>query len=284
MHKRVVILFSGGLDSTYLVWKNLKDGNTVFPVYINICNNGEKSILEKNRVELLYHEFNNEFGDLIHSIKHGMDVSIISTNSDALVFKQVPIWLLGVLYSQYNADEIQIGYVMNDDVVSYITDIGNIYKSYSVIMDKMLPLKFPLLKKSKYEMVDELPNNYLNLIVSCENPIIIGSRTAKHLQYEPCCDCGSCRRIIYSDYYGTHKFPSNYNIKMNRNMELNMIMKGYKLISPDGVEIKSCETECKIPIQLEIPFPDLSSWIGICGLCNNESLKYDSINYDKNNS
>ena len=56
--KRVGVLFSGGLDSTYLVWKNLKEGNTVVPIYLEIANNEDKSKLEKNRIELLRKVFN----------------------------------------------------------------------------------------------------------------------------------------------------------------------------------------------------------------------------------
>ena len=50
MSKKVAVLFSGGLDSTYLVWKNLKDGNEVQPIYIEIQNNKVKSTIEKNRI------------------------------------------------------------------------------------------------------------------------------------------------------------------------------------------------------------------------------------------
>ena len=53
MSKKVGVLFSSGLDSTYLVWKNLKDGNTVVPIYIEIENNKRKTILEKNRIKLI---------------------------------------------------------------------------------------------------------------------------------------------------------------------------------------------------------------------------------------
>lgn len=47
MNKKVAVLFSSGLDSTYLIWKNLNEGNEVFPIYITISNNENKTILEK---------------------------------------------------------------------------------------------------------------------------------------------------------------------------------------------------------------------------------------------
>lgn len=50
MSKKVAILFSGGLDSTYLVWKNLKEGNVVLPIYVEIENNEVKTTMEKKIV------------------------------------------------------------------------------------------------------------------------------------------------------------------------------------------------------------------------------------------
>jgi 7-cyano-7-deazaguanine synthase in queuosine biosynthesis len=80
--KKVAVLFSGGLDSTYLIWKNLKDGNQVFPIYVEIQNNETKTILEKNRTELLFREFSKEFNSpekyirQIHEIHHAISVGV----------------------------------------------------------------------------------------------------------------------------------------------------------------------------------------------------------------
>ena len=105
-NKRVGVLFSGGLDSTYLVWKNLKDGNTVVPIYIEIGNNKIKTILEKNRIELLHTKFREEFNDekpysecQLKDIQYALTVDVC-VNEESLYFRQIPVWLLGILFCQ----------------------------------------------------------------------------------------------------------------------------------------------------------------------------------------
>ncbi len=128
--KKVAVLFSSGLDSTYLVWKNLKEGNIVTPIYIEIQNNEVKTIIEKNRIKLLYDEFSKEFNGSsnyddhkIMPIQYLLSTSV-HANEDSLHFKQVPIWIFALVFSQgLNVDEIQIGYVSNDDAIPYLSDI-----------------------------------------------------------------------------------------------------------------------------------------------------------------
>ena len=123
----------------------------------------------------------------------------------------MPIWIFALMYCQgYDVDEIQIGYVANDDAISYVYDIKTMYHSYKPIFDEVKPLEFPLLKQHKHVFVYELPKNYRDLIFSCENAEIIGSKEAEFIQYKPCGDCVPCRNIIAGNYYGTGEFPENY--------------------------------------------------------------------------
>lgn len=45
--EQVAILWSGGLDSTYLVYSALRAGSTVTPIYVQIHNNCEKPAYEE---------------------------------------------------------------------------------------------------------------------------------------------------------------------------------------------------------------------------------------------
>lgn len=218
--KKIAVLFSGGLDSTYLIWKNLKEGNRVLPIYIEIKNNSNKVLLEKNRIELLFNKFKEEFDKnhsydekLLDNIYYITEVNIFGSG-DELCFKQIPIWILGMLYIQQKGiDEIQVGYIGNDDAVSYINDIKKIYNSYKsiTINNYLIPLKFPLLKKHKFDIAKQLPKQYFNLIVSCENPRIIGSENDEIIEYEPCCNCGACSHIISNNYYNLNEYPEYYH-------------------------------------------------------------------------
>ena len=265
MAKKVAVLFSGGLDSTYLIWKNLTEGNEVYPIYIDIENNGAKTILEKNRIELLRKEFLKEFEDSnsyswnskLKEINYLLKLNI-NANERSVYFKQVPIWIFGIVFSQsLGVDEIQIGYVMNDDAISYLDDIKNIYNSYQPICEPLIPLAFPLTKNQKCQMVDELPKQYLDLIISCENPRIIGSENAEIIKYEPCCECVPCSHIIESDYYGIGKFPDNYEDNLLMKSISKIRKAGYKIIDKNGDEFFSkyeMLTPKIEPYQLSIDF------------------------------
>lgn len=240
--KKVAVLFSGGLDSTYLVWKNLKDGNQVFPIYVEIQNNETKSVLEKNRTKLLYEEFSKEFNSpekyerQIHEIHHAISVGVRASES-SLYFKQMPVWIFSLMFMQsMDVDEIQIGYVSNDDAISYLDDIQNIYKSYQVICEPMKPLVFPLVKMKKSVMIRELPMQYRELIISCETPRIIGDKNAEIIRYEPCCECSPCNVIIASDYYDTGRYPENYHNNLVLHFARQLRNLDYRVVDKNGVD------------------------------------------------
>ena len=249
MSKKVAVLFSGGLDSTYLVWKNLKDGNEVQLIYIEIQNNKVKSTIEKNRIGLLVKEFRKEFNKdeeegwseerHIHDVRYILKIDV-DAREDSLLFKQVPIWIIAALFSQdLNVDEIQITYVANDDAIGYLSDIKKAYKSYKPLMRYLKPLVFPLSKVPKYEMAHHLPKQYRNFIFSCEMPTIIGPEDAEFIEYKPCCGCTPCKHIISDNYYGLGEFPEYYkeNILKQHVHEINSF--GYKVVDKEGKEFNN---------------------------------------------
>jgi hypothetical protein len=192
--------------------------------------------------------------DVIFAIKVG-----VHANEGSLYFKQVPIWLFSVVFLQGmdNIDEIQIGYVSNDDAISYLDDIQNIYKSYQTISEPMKPLAFPLTKKKKYMMANELPKQYRDLIFSCENAKIIGSKDAEIIQYEACCECVPCKHIIAEDYYGFGSYPDAYQKNLDYLHVRALHRKGYKVIDEKGNEfwrVNDMLSPNKEPYQLQFDF------------------------------
>lgn len=267
MSKRVAVLFSGGLDSTYLIWKNLKDGNEVLPIYVEIENNLIKSIIEKNRIKLLLKEFQKEFNvdkTKIHDIRYAMNIGI-RADEGSLYFKQIPIWIFAAVYIQgMDIDELQIGYVSTDDSISYINDIQNIYQSYQTISEPMKPLLFPLIKVRKYDIAQELPKQYFDLIFSCENARIIGSEDAEIIDYEACCECAPCKTIIATDYYGTCQYPEYYKVNLlNKYIKAIYSESNYKVVDEDGVEYYTLISENIKPIQM--PYQLTIDFDGDCG-------------------
>jgi len=215
--KRVAVLFSSGLDSTYLVYKNLEEGNHVLPVYVEITNNINKVKIEKQNIFMLYELFVEKYGhDLISKPIIVTEVSV-NNYSHEIIFTQLPIWIFSISYLTYSdLDEIQIAYVSNDDAISYISEIKKFYKAHKWLhRGKQPKLLFPLIKLMKYEIMEKLPSQYKPYLTSCENPILLPYfmkvkryGTIERLQfYEPCGCCVPCERIIrdelsYNDTYG----------------------------------------------------------------------------------
>jgi hypothetical protein len=86
-------------------------------------------------------------------------------------------------------------------------------------------------------MAHDLPKQYLNLIVSCENPTIVGKEDAEVVNYEPCGCCAACGRIIVDNYYGLGEFPECYK-KTALKYYVDKIHKmGYRVADEKGEEM-----------------------------------------------
>ena len=215
MSKKIAILFSGGLDSTYLMWKALKDGHDVFPIYIEIRNNADKSLIEMQQCKSLIDEFNKEF-DKDVSLNESVTIDIHDTSN--IGFAQPYLWsTLSNIGFTSEMDELQIGYVYGDAVVAYLPEIRRSYGSAKPFVRHQPKLTFPIIKTHKDDMVIDLPEQYLKLVVSCENPklknySITNKETGfKYRFFEPCGHCEICKKIINNNYYGCKITKKNYS-------------------------------------------------------------------------
>jgi 7-cyano-7-deazaguanine synthase in queuosine biosynthesis len=197
-NKKILVSFSGGLDSTYLVYDNLRKGNTVTGLYTTIKNNINKIRVETHQTKKLGKLFKEDFpGQFTLDMGIGFDIP----SSNDLIFKQTLIWLVSLLYHHSSSyDEVQIGAVMNDDMISFIDDIKNIWESFSFLNPKHPILTFPLMKNGKAQLSDSLPKKYKDLVVFCENPTIIkdyGLPEEDNFEFTNCGECHSCKRYEF---------------------------------------------------------------------------------------
>ena len=187
--KKILVLFSAGIDSTYLVWTNLKKGYHVTPIYIYIKNNIPKSEIEYDLAKILIKRFQKDFPNQVDDLKLGGKVYMNLSTNYAPSINQVPLWIMSILYNQDTKyhHEIHLGYTSHDvNVVPYIEDIKSIYYSYTAISKKLLELKFPILDMTKNDIVNQLPDKYLEKTVSCEYPKIEHNKLIHCLKCEPC--------------------------------------------------------------------------------------------------
>jgi len=277
--KVIAVLFSSGLDSTYLVHKNLKEGNTVHPIYVEIKNNENKCKVEKQNINMLYKIFSEKFPDKIKPPRIVTEISVNSNQRD-LIFVQIPIWIFGMMYTPYLSeyDEIHIGYVSNDDAVSYLEQIRDLYNSHKWLVGgkKRLPkLLFPLSQVQKYTMMEELPHEYKPFITSCEEPILkpyyIKLRDERMQFYEPCGRCVACKRIIrdelaYNDQY--RKIIENHHKIMSLGRRFSTYQEQYpEKFKKFEDDLYAEEVAAKVSEYAEI---DMATEVGVYGIKDQE--------------
>lgn len=216
-NKHVLLFFTGGLDSTYLLWKNLELGNTVTPVYVEIENNKNKTQIELQQTKFIWSLLKDDHGDKLKPIE--FDHKIRVNGAGAVAMPQVPLWVTFALYAQNDQhDEVHVGYVQDDAATgSYLKDIEKMYYSFLPVTHGLAKLVFPLRKKAKYHMIHELPEELFNAIITCEDPVIKPYKISNAFKYgewkedqeyrfwKPCGYCEMCKKIKANNYYNTRK-------------------------------------------------------------------------------
>lgn len=158
--KRILVSWTGGMDSTYLVLKLLNEGHYVSTVYTEIVYNVNQSIREKNAIGNMLEQFNEHVNYLGHK-----ELNVINYSFNYSL-QQVPCIIQGLLGAYQDHDEVAIGYIMNDDAISYISDIIKIWNSYrNICYDKFPKITFPIIKDSKSSIYKLLPKFYKEHVV-----------------------------------------------------------------------------------------------------------------------
>ncbi len=184
--KRVLIAWSGGLDSTYLVQKRLEEGWGVDALPITLLNNEAKNHREfAARTKMVESHFYQYDFRLLKSPLFEFEYGSYVT------FTQPPVWLMGLLSAlgpQHT--EVSLGYVMNDDAIAYLDELQAAWKALGALAyapGEILPnLTFPLKKFKKTEIWNGLRPELRKHVTWCE------------LSYNdrPCDRCTPCKKMI----------------------------------------------------------------------------------------
>lgn len=194
--KRRLIFWSGGLDSSYLVYKSLWEGYEVHAVYVEIGNNAMKVERERAAIKKM----------LVHFEPMGLvyQEQFISATIDNLFdyvpneeheltgpgFKQFPIFVLGLFMAAGHFDEIAMGYIMNDDFISYVNDATALFdKIKAFTHGRDTKLVFPLMKLDKAWILVKTPAWIKNMMTTCESPL--------HIDF--CGNCITCGKLKLAD-------------------------------------------------------------------------------------
>lgn len=186
--KSVFVLWSGGIDSTYLILRLLEDGFHVEAGYVNIRNNRLKTPMEKAALSKLAPAIREFFP----SFKYEGVIYSASNNvgyQRGLKYKQLPYFLHAFLVAPHT-DYRALGYVAGDSAIKNLGNITALYNSYGQVYNGKMPeLVFPIRKTTKAEILAYMEANYKGIIeecVWCERPM------GEH--FKPCESCTPCRR------------------------------------------------------------------------------------------
>ena len=190
-----LILWTGGADSTLLLFDKLKNG-PVDTLYLNSAQGESKSFKELNAIEKIidseeYQKLPFKIRDrkVVEMQKGGLPFGV----SQDLALTQPLLWITGALLvcNRQRHSEVMMGYVMGDDVCGALSNMMNAwdqleYVTKAGVSGESVRLVFPLQWTSKETIYKELRRlNIEKLVWSCELPAGDGTQ---------CGECIPCKK------------------------------------------------------------------------------------------
>lgn len=239
----ILIPFSSGLDSTYLVHDRVSRGFSVKTVYFKISNNEDKSRIEDIHRSYLIEKLQDKHPGKIEDYDKVINVYVSVSYDPAITLSQPPIWMLGLAFSPIveGVDVIEMAYVMNDDAMSYMEEIRTLFKAYQPFCtNSTLPkIEYPLSKFQKETIHQQLPVEYRDYTWTCENPII-DAENDKVFTYHECGTCHSCKRSAFHDLGVGKKFTYN---------KITKYLKRIYNVCGDEMGVEDCGEESIAPLK-----------------------------------
>jgi 7-cyano-7-deazaguanine synthase in queuosine biosynthesis len=222
-----LILFSGGLDSSYLLETMLEksDVDTLYvsgdqhPVKIErelIAREKIIEILEKrtgNRVRIDHKATIPHFG--------GMTAS---------TFVQPMMWLNGALLvsDHYRHTELLVGYVCGDQIGCKLSHIEQAWLNIQTISKwGNIGIRFPLQLTTKQNILERIGSDIVQHIWICETPHKIDG------VIKACKECVPCRTIDTELYKWKKSYGHPYCAKVLRRLKYQAIEKSEKILDTD---------------------------------------------------
>jgi len=229
MNKNILMAVSG-YDSTYLLIKNLQNGDNVYPVYVHVnCIDQIKQKIEINNVRSLINKLKRKYKNLHNLVEKEMRIEPIRN-----IFSTQPIFWMLALFNEIKKNkhfiyqEVQIGYLASDGVISHIPEIRTYWKALFSFSDHSpkwtIPkLCFPLLKYDKAHIIKKLGNYDKEILASCwtcENPKVIKTKRCRdntiEMYVEACGSCQPCENLQKTENI-SFDLIKKYRIVFNRN-------------------------------------------------------------------
>ena len=176
MSKHPLLLFSGGLDSTYMLQCALEQGD-VETLYVaaNQCELKVKRELEA-RAKIFERLRKIRGGRVIkdHIVKVTVDIKPFSHQMPDHAWQQPLMWIHGALQVSdgYKQSELRIGYVTGDGILSKLNHMTQAWESLQAFTKHYtMPVVFPLQHFTKQNILERLDPRLWEYIWVCEMPV-----------------------------------------------------------------------------------------------------------------
>jgi 7-cyano-7-deazaguanine synthase in queuosine biosynthesis len=195
-----LILWSGGLDSTYLVWDNISKGRSVDVVYVELANNASKvkrELAARVKIKAKLDEYESKIRkDYIFKVMPLIEGDNLSKE---ICYPQPYMWsyALQSVFDSSRHSHVETGYIKIDDFVSIKDSCEKFIALGSEIFferEHPIELKFPLISFDKSQLLDsyegsDYGKSILQEVTWCEGGgRVDGKWTNK-------CDCRPCKTM-----------------------------------------------------------------------------------------
>lgn len=195
-NKYPLILFSGGNDSTCLLNLALVHSH-VYTLYVDASQHEDKIEMELRARAAIFKQLKQ---DAEHHVLADYGVRELQQLNGfhgwRMELRQVLPWLIAALYTvdPEKMSEVQIGYLLDDDIAYKIEVIQRAWKNLweLVFKEPLVPIRFPFIENrfTKADVLKNLPASLSNKTWVCEMP-----KRARKL-FKPCGFCDPCLTVF----------------------------------------------------------------------------------------
>ena len=186
-----LLLFSGGLDSSYQLWKAVKEHGKVYTMYADGGQGMSKIAVEqssRNLVEAAIQKLVPEA--MIFEAKTPLS-KVNFSQGVSISWRQAAPWLISAMevVDPERHGSVQIAYVMGDQIIQEKYKLIEAWNAMWAFCKQgpLVPLEFPLAMVEKFRILDELPAQIYAATWVCELP-----ETNARTGAQPCGHCNAC--------------------------------------------------------------------------------------------
>ena len=210
MAKHPLLVFSGGMDSSYMLWKQLEQGD-VHTCYIKATQSQEKIEMELAAREKIIKFFEDKTGrEVLSDTIVDLGNAFVASRTNAGIWKEswnnnVPdhtfsqalVWPFGL---QFAADgqrhsEVCLGYVMGDQFAMHLGDMEAAWRhTCNFARYEPIPMRFPLMYKTKDRILAEMPLEIIPDLWICELSKSVDDRM---VACEKCPACETMAKTVF---------------------------------------------------------------------------------------